>query len=280
MLAVRLVYEEGWSIRKVARHTGFHHTAIMRWIKKDCGYGRRLIPTESSRPHHHPRELSKELVETIVAERMKRNRCAEHVFQSLKKQGVAVSMSSVKRTLDRNGLLKKRSPWKRRHDSMPRPEAKSPGDLMQIDTIQIRSPKGKRVYIYTMIDLCSRWAYAKATTRINTHESVRFLNEARATAPFKFRVIQTDHGSEFSTWFTLQLRILAIPHRHSRVRQSNDNAHVERFNRTLQEECLDHIYPDLRAFQKALTAYLNYYNGERLHMGINYKTPLEVVPSY
>jgi transposase InsO family protein len=59
-----------------------------------------------------------------------------------------------------------------------------------------------------------------------------------------------------------------IAHRHSRVRQANDNAHIERFNRTLQEECLDHTPHSFGAFEKALPQYLKYYNTERLHNGI------------
>ena len=93
-------------------------------------------------------------------------------------------------------------------------------------------------------------------------------------------MIQSDNGSEFSTWFTIQLGVMKISHRHSRVRQSNDNAHIERFNRTIQEECLDQIAPTILSLRKAIPPYLKYYNTERLHMGINFKTPAEMFPSY
>ncbi|PIS17496.1 MAG: hypothetical protein COT59_00370 [Candidatus Nealsonbacteria bacterium CG09_land_8_20_14_0_10_42_14] len=66
-------------------------------------------------------------------------------------------------------------------------------------------------------------------------------------------------------------------HRHSRVRQANDNGHLERFNRTLQEECLSRIPQTLRAYRKEIPEYLHYYNTKRLHLGINYKTPLQCV---
>ena len=69
-------------------------------------------------------------------------------------------------------------------------------------------------------------------------------------------------------------------HRHSRVRQKDDQAHIERFNRTVQEECLDRVVHSVSSFKKALPEYLRWYNGERSHMGINYQTPLEMVPSY
>ena len=275
--AVRLVKYREWSIRKVARHFGVEPSTISRWCKKDPTGGWREIPTQSSRPNTSPSALSKEVVSAIITKRIGRRRCGQVIYQQLKREGILVSLSSVQRTLDRCGLLKKRSPWKRPHDFTPRPEVKYSGALLQADTIHLLGPDGIRIYIYTIIDLYSRWAYAEVVPRISAKTSVEFVLRAQKLATFKFEVIQTDHGSEFSIWFTHALKGVKAIHRHSRVRQSNDNAHVERFNRTIQEECLDHIPHNIPAYQKALDEYLPYYNTERLHMGINYQTPLEVL---
>jgi len=93
-------------------------------------------------------------------------------------------------------------------------------------------------------------------------------------------MLQSDHGSEFSTWFTKHVGTRRIAHRHSRVRKPNDNGHVERFNRTLQEECLRSIPKTFKVYKKAIPEYIRYYNTERLHMGLNYQTPSEVMRSY
>lgn len=278
MQAVSMV-RSGWSARKVGRYLGFHHTAVLKWLKK-VDENSEVIPTESSRPHSHPKKLSKKIVDAIVKERKKHRRCAEVVHQTLLNQDISVSLSSVKRTLKRQYLLRERSRFKRWHDSIPRPYAQRPGDLVQIDTIHIVPLMSERVYIYTLIDLASRWTYAKATSRINTHNSLAFIREAQQSAPFQFKMIQSDHGSEFSTWFTEHVQKLEIKHRHSRVRRSNDNAHIERFNRTLQEESLDGKPENLKSFQRAIQSYLPYYNTQRLHLGINLKTPMQVVTSY
>jgi transposase InsO family protein len=90
-------------------------------------------------------------------------------------------------------------------------------------------------------------------------------------------MLQSDHGSEFSSWFTEQIRILGLAHRHSRIRKPSDNGYVERFIRTLQEECLSKIPQTFRAYQKEIPEYLDYYNTERLHLGINFKTPIQCV---
>src|SRR3989344_5555243 len=275
--AVNLVRYRKWSIRMVARHFGVNPSTVSRWCKHPMGTGWHRIPTKSSRPNKSPRALSKEVVSAIIAKRVGRKRCGQVIYRELKRDGVSVSLSSVQRTLDRLGLLKKRSPWKRPHDSTPRPEVKYSGALLQVDTIHLMGPDGVRIYIYTLIDLYSRWAYAEVVSRISAQTSVEFVLRAQELASFKFEVIQTDHGSEFSTWFTNALRRSDTIHRHSRVRQSNDNAHIERFNRTIQKECLDRIPHNIPAYQKALNEYLPYYNTERLHMEINYQTPSEVM---
>lgn len=277
MEAVKLI-RQGWSTREVARHFGYDQSAVVRWCGRAPTDSRaQVIPTRSSRPHHHPHELSSELIRKIVAQRLKRGRCAEVVHADLVRQGIVVNLSSVKRTLEREGLLKKRSPWKRYHAPVERPQVASVGDLVQVDTIHFVPLRGIRFYAYTLLDVYSKWAYAKITSRINTHYSLLFTEEAQSLSPFAFNMLQSDHGSEFSTWFTENA---GIDHRHSRVRKCNDNAHIERFNRTIQEECFRGLREDPLVYQQALDEYLPYYNTERLHLGLNLKTPLEVMPSY
>ena len=178
-------------------------------------------------------------MEAIIKQRLGRRRCGQVVHQELLRKGVKVSLSSVQRTLDRCHLLKKRSSWKRPHDYTPRPKPTESGALVQLDTIHIIAPDGSRIYIYTLIDLYSRWAYAEAVPKIGAQVSVDFLIRVQRKSSFSFLMIQTDHGPEFSKRFTFALWRMGKQHRHSRVRKSNDNAHIERFNRTIQEKFVD-----------------------------------------
>jgi transposase InsO family protein len=277
--AVNLVKYRHWSMRRVAIRFGVQPSTISRWCAHAYATGWHEIPTKSSRPHTSPNALKKEIVEAIMKKRIGRRRCGQHIYHELKREGIEVSLPSVQRTLDRLGFLKKRSLWKRSHDATPRPVVLNAGALIQLDTVHILAPDGARIYIYTLIDLFSRWAYAEAVEKIGANESVLFVKRAIKKSSFKFEMIQTDHGSEFSTWFTHSIWQFKIKHRHSRVRQSNDNAHIERFNRTIQEECLDRATHTISDFRKSLAEYLPYYNTERIHMGINYQTPLEVLQS-
>ena len=270
----------GWSTRKVARHFGFSQSVIVKWVTKAKQYGNVVTPTLSSRPKHHPRQLTNDLVWKIFHKRLLIKRSAEVVHQELVNEGIKVSLSSVKRTLDRTGLLNKRSPWKRYHPHQDRPEVLKPGDLVEIDTIHLMVDKKKRVYVHVLIDVYSRWVYAKAYGRMNSRTSLEFLREAERRAAFTFTMLQSDHGPEFGDWFVEQIE---KSHRYTRIGKPNDNSHVERFNRTLQEECLDKTEKTISSLNQALTMYIPYYNEKRLHFGLNLKTPsqfIKVIPSY
>lgn len=280
--AVNLVYQGRWSIRKVARYIGVHPSTVMRWKRKAPSCGAYIIPTGSSRPHSHPRTISKEVAERIIELRLARKRCAKIIHAQLLKEGIRASLNTVKRTLKRNGLIKLRGYRKKYHLSGERPKAEKPGNLVQTDTIHIHTREKKRVYIFTLIDCYSRWAYARASKILSARLVLEFVKEAQRQAAFKFDCVQSDHGPEYTSHFTIFIQAKGIRHRHGRVRKPNDNAHIERFNRTLQEEMYDSISKyktNIPLLNLEIKRYLDYYNRERLHLGLDCRTPDEVLRS-
>jgi transposase InsO family protein len=272
--AVKMV-RSGQTTRAVARHFGFSQSAVVKWCAKvplDT-YQYRIIVTASSKPHHHPKELSEDLVKQILECRHKTRRGAEFIHFLLTREGVTVSLSSVKRTLKRHGLTKY-SRWKKWHHYSPRPLPAVPGVLVEADTIH-DGYVGHQLYIYTLLDVHSRWAYATPAPKISADGGAKFVTAAQTVAPFRFQTVQTDHGPEFSKWFTKKLTEQDVIHRHSRVRTPNDNAHLERFNRTIQEECIFRLPRRLEVWQKEIPEYVHYYNTERPHMGIDWLTPVQ-----
>lgn len=267
----------GESIRAVARHLGYDHTTVGRWVAKAPFDGRENIPTLRSKPKSHPRALAPEVVAAIVAERLAHKRCAEVIQATLTKQGIVVSLSSVKRTLKRQELVAPRK-WKRYRPPVARPPADAPGSLVQTDTIHFLDWQTKqKFYLYTVIDLHTRMAYAAVHDRISQRWSYQTLLEARALFGFDFQAVQADNGPEFATWLKDMLGSKGISLRHSRVRQSNDNAHIERFNRTIQQELLGTRPLRKHVTQARLDEWLHYYNHDRLHLGIELRSPIELV---
>ncbi len=272
--AAQLVLNKGLGVRTVARQYGVSPGTISKWVQKAKKIGLHPIPTLSSKPKHHPHQLSEDLVWKIFQQRIKTKRCSEVVHQELLYQGIKTSLSSVKQTLDRNGLLKKKSLWKRYHPPVERPYPLKPGDLVEMDTIHLMISKKKRIYVFTLMDVYSRWIYAKSYQNMSSAICLKFVREAQKQSQFNFNMLQSDHGPEFGKWFVTQIK---KNQRYTRIGKPNDNAHIERVNRTLQEECLDHTKRNPRIINCALKKYLRYYNCERLHLGINLKTPHQLL---
>lgn len=264
----------GFSPTEVGRRFGVGSSTVCKWVKKAETLGYHPIPTLSSRPKHHPKELGEEKVHSIVQKRLEHNRCSEVVHQELLKEGIKISLSSVKRTLARRGLLKKRSPWKRFHPHVDRPYPLKAGDLIEIDTIHLMTGKKTRIYVFVLLDVYSRWVYAKCYEKMNSALMTEFVMDAQRAASFRFNMLQSDHGPEFGKWFIERMKKF---HRYTRIGKPNDNAHIERFNRTIQEECLDKIPRKVETINLALEKYLEYYNTERLHMGISFLSPIQLL---
>jgi transposase InsO family protein len=300
--AVRLVIEQGLPLTIAARKSGIHRTTLWRWkgkwqeINQDVQLtndnrprrhpGKQFrfaactwpIPTLSSRPHTSPRALPNWIVERIVYWRSQHERCAAIVHAHVRREGTIVSLSSVKRVLKRLHLLRPVSKWKRYRPNMHRPLAQAPGDLVQTDTVHLVDVVTKRrVYLYTLIDIYSRWSYVEYHETISQKISLAFLLRGQTKAGFRFSCIQSDNGPEFGRWLHHQLNARSIVLRHSRVRKPNDNAHIERFNRTVQEEGIHRLFPKPDAIRAQLENYLVYYNQERLHSSLQYRTPNQML---
>ncbi len=266
-----IMVRQGKSTREVARHFGFSQSAIVKWCRRPTDVLGHMIPTRSSRPKQHPRSLSKETIAQIIASRVEHKRCSEIIHEYLRLDGIHVSLSSVKRVLNRYSLLKKQSRWKKSRRYPPRPDVTKPGDLVEFDTVHLGRPGSGR-YVYTALDVYSRYGFAMTSDKANCWKSAVFLR--RVMKKFNCRVVQTDNGPEFGLHFSDAVKRMGAYHRHIHPRSPNENGHLERFNRTLQEEPL---VLGLDLSSTGISKYLTYYNEKRLHLGLKFKTPKEML---
>lgn len=282
---INLVLKEGLSISQAALRAGVHRTTVWRWLKRwqeQARHGNAYIPTRSSRPRAHPKQLSTAVVQRIILLRQQLRRCAYIIWRVLVSEHISVSLSSVGRVLARAGLT---SSWygaqgKQRRKRVPRPRINLPGDLVQVDTIHFADWKTKqRYFVYTLIDIKSRFAYAAYTPRISPELSWYFIAAAERAAGFRFRMIQSDNGTEFGKQLEQRLQQAGIQQRRIRLGRKNDNAHIERFNRTLQDEALGR-WPNPETISDKLIEYLEFYNTKRLHCSLQGKTPMSVLQRF
>lgn len=307
-IAMQLLVREKLPLQVVANHCGVHRSTIWRWKKKwdkinehvqltndnrpnrPVGSIFRLsackwhIPTYSSQPHACPHAVSDKIVARILELRSQLKRCAEVVWHYINRiDGIQVSLSSVRRILRRHhcfdGARKKRV----RPDNPRRPHVTKPGELVQTDTIHYICPLTKqRRYVYTVIDLYSRMAYAEVHERIGPGIAAKVIERAQVRLGFRFSMVQADNGTEFSRYFEDALARQGIRTRHSRLGRPNDNAHIERFNRTIQEECLGSRISSRVAtatLQGKTNQYIEFYNTKRIHLGLQLRIPIEMLQS-
>jgi transposase InsO family protein len=305
--AMQLLVQEKLPMQVVANKCGVHRSTIYRWKRtwnklnenvqltndnrptRTAGTQFRIaalkwrIPTRSSRPLTSPKAITKNIVELVLSLRRMLKRCAEVVWYHLiHDNGVSISLSSVRRILKRhyeiNGRKKRVRP-----DNPRRPHVTKPGELIETDTIHYICPNTKRrLYVYTVIDVFSRMAYAEVHPRILPGLAANVVLHARMELGFEFTMVQADNGPEFSRYFEQVLRGQDMPVRHTRLGRPNDNAHIERFNRTIQEECLGNTiyYSTPRThIQGKLDNFLHYYNYKRVHLSLQYKVPADMLQS-
>lgn len=266
------------TVTQASHKYGVNRTTIWRWIKKAKKlkiYGNSYIYTLSSAPKSHPKRIKPEITDRIIELRRSLGRCSPIIHAHLRAEGIKVSLSSVERTIKRHGLTKKRKQHKD-YKPFPRPKSDFPGAFVEIDTIHFVRPSSGRFFVYAVIDIFSRLGYAEYKSHISASESLKVILNAQKYFRFKFQVVQADNGPEFPPTLGYYLIRLKIRLRHSRVRRPNDNAHVERFIRTIQEECLKGNLKEDKIPEKIKT-YIEYYNNKRLHLGINCQTPAEYV---
>jgi transposase InsO family protein len=304
-IAMQLLVREHLPVQTTANRCGVHRSTVWRWKRKwnalnqdvqltndnrptrTAGTQFRIaactwrIPTSTSRPHTSPRAVTSEIVTRVLEVRRVLKRCAEVVWHHLVTVlGVQVSLSSVRRILRRAGVAMGRKN-RVRPENPRRPQVTQPGELVETDTIHHVDPhSGKRLYYYTVIDLFTRMTHATLAPKLRQGLAAQAVLDAQHAWGFRVSMVQADNGPEYSRYFEQVLRSNGLTTRLSRLHRPNDNAHIERFNRTIQTECIGYYWQrsvPLHRQRDMLTAYLDYYNTERVHLGIQMRVPTDML---
>ena len=95
-------------------------------------------------------------------------------------------------------------------------------------------------------------------------------------------VLRSDNGSQpCSRRFVEFLGRVGVKGQYTGYDSPDDNAYVERVFRTIkEEEVWQNEYDSFAEAHKAIDDYVKYYNDERVHSALNYKTPNEVAAAF
>ncbi|MCM8750711.1 integrase core domain-containing protein, partial [Thermomicrobiaceae bacterium CFH 74404] len=177
--------------------------------------------------------------------------------------------------IDRRGRPK---PVRRqRKPRKPRGARPAPLQCLAVDTVE-RVHDGLRRYILTCIDPASAFGLAVALPSKAACHTEAAMAAIVSLLPAKPKVVLSDNGSEFEAGFAKLLKQHGIQRWYTYPNSPKMNAHVERFNRTVQESFVDYhedlLFTDLALFNQKLADWLVFYNAQRPHHRLGQKPPL------
>lgn len=156
-------------------------------------------------------------------------------------------------------------------------QALRPGDLVQVDTLDIRPLPKIILKQFTARDVVSRWDVVEVHYQATASLAARFLDTLQVRTPFAIRALQVDGGSEFYADFEdecqkRKIRLFVLPPKSPKL-----NGAVERANRTHTEEFYE-VYDcpwTVKELNPMLIDWERIYNTVRPHQSLNYLTPLQ-----
>lgn len=275
---------------------GISRTSLYRWKKEYELYKGKLnclIP-KSTKPKTTRRMLTDpRLVEFIRYMRENYGNIGKDKIKPfLDSYAVSLDINSISKTTI-GKIIKRRHMFydkpirnrkKRSHSGLRArrcPKLKQPGYL-QMDGIVIYADNHKHCFI-SIIDIFTKYAQVTKVPTLSSQHSLTCYLKYTSQYTYPIHSIQTDNGSEFLKDFDSYLEKHKINHVFSYPRSPRINGYIERFNRTVQEECIyrmEELYFEPEHIQTKLDEYLNWYNYKRPHASLNYQAPVTFLLNY
>jgi len=210
------------------------------------------------------------------------------VCKELQRQGFNINHKKVYRLMKANKLLHNRIERDRRgkeYVKYRKVNANEPYEHLQIDI--------KYIYVYgnhrnallaSIIDVYSRsilthqFAYS-----IRKHDVIKMIDKILTEHPgIKEATLRSDNGGQFEAiLFRDHLISKGIKQEFTHFATPQENAYIESYHSIINRElCGKYVFDNFDEAKKEIASYLKYYNEKRLHSGIGYRTPLEVLQSF
>jgi transposase InsO family protein len=187
----------------------------------------------------------------------------------------AVSPSTTYRVLKQAGLLNRYNKVKKTAKGLGFDQPTAAHQHWHTD-IKYVNFHGTFLFFISVIDgYCRYMVHHELRLSMQEFDVQITLQRALEKYPgYKPRII-SDNGSQFiSRDFTGYLRELGLQHVRTAVAYPQSNGKIERYHRTLEEECLKKkSFINLEDARKQIQGYVDYYNTKRLHSSLYYLTP-------
>ena len=271
------LHQQGETLSALSRQ---HHVArelLSRWWRDYRDGGLAALQPRSRRPHTTPTQITAAESRRVLHLRAQR-RSVVWIAREL-----GLGHGTVQRLLERHGLNQLPRPTR------PRPrryEKQRPGELLHLDLKYLPALRNARHdFEFAAVDDFSREAVVSIVTDQTSAAAATFLEHVLATLPYRIEAVLTDNAFAFSmrhahhadrlTRFQQVCAAHGIRHHLLRPYAPQSNGKVERFFRTVDDECL-HVRPlfTFGARSRAVADFVWYYNHERPHLSLGRMTPV------
>jgi len=277
-----------------SRHFGISSKTLHKYLGRFDETNLKTLEERSRAPLHVRQPTITRTEETRIAELRNITKCVrgkkklQKYYQNKYQENI--STHKIQQTInklhlypdkvDRQLQIKKKQYQKKNSDKIrvhQFDKKKEFGFLWHTDSIIINW-YGQRRVIITALEEQSKISFAHVYSSGSSHSATDFLKRLLYLSNNQVINIHHDNGSEFAGEFEKSCGLLNIQQIYSRVRRPKDNAALERFNRTIQEEWLkvsETGLDDLKEANLDLTDWLVEYNYQRPHQSLDYQTPIE-----
>jgi putative transposase len=213
------------------------------------------------------------------------------VHQALKREGAAVGKRRVERLMRENGVqacsttLYRRTPGSERFfgriDNKVYDREVTASNQVWVGDVTYLKVAGERRYLAAVMDRHDRtllgWSISKERTARMTRRAL--ANALRHRKCESGTIFHSDRGAEYVGMpYQKSLKKAGITPSTNRRLRMNDNAHMESWNKTMKSDMYHRREFDSdRELYRAIKDYATFYNNERLHSSLGYRTPAEFV---
>ncbi len=275
-------HEAGIPLSVLSERHGIARPVLSRWWARYRAADLGGLQPRSRRPHRSPTRHAPAVADAIDVIRdfgWGVQRIADEL---------GVGHGTVQRVLERTG--RNRLPRAARRP-VRRYEKSRPGELLHLDLKYLPQLGNRPEFEYAAIDDFSREGLATIAQERSTRAATQFLEQVLAQLPYRVEAVMTDNDMMFTmryalysdrlTRFEQALKSAGIEHRLIRPRSPASNGKVERFIKTIDDECFRITQPhSSRARVGVLKLFLDYYNHARPHQSLGGASPVSRRDAY
>jgi len=203
------------------------------------------------------------------------------IMQLKRFHGIDLKRSKVAKILKKHDLLETADGKSRSKKGRRRFERVDQNDMWQMDLMHYQIKNSGKFYLISVLDDYSRFICAHKVC--TTKKAVKVIDTFKMAVEEhgKPNQVLTDRGTQFHSWkgstqFEKTLDKLGVKHILCSPQSPQTIGKIESWHRNIQRELLrQKEFNSIEETRDAISDYVQHYNHERTHMGIDYVTPAD-----